>query len=60
MLNKNESKTVKIIEKTGFTFLGDSHFKSHRSAVLTMNSLERKGIVEKVNDEYGSHYILSK
>lgn len=52
-LNAIQKKTMDIVHKYGFTFLGDSHFKSHRQATLCLNFLEREGFLVSNTDDYG-------
>ncbi len=40
-LTKTQIKTIEVASKTGFTFLGDSHFASYRKALVAINGLVR-------------------
>mgnify|MGYP003452569147 CR=1 FL=1 len=51
-LSAAEKKTPEIVVKTGFTFKGDSQFKSFRQATITLNKLERIGYLVKNDNEY--------
>lgn len=45
-LNQIERKTLEIASKF-FTFKGDSQFRTYRQAVVTLNRLERLGLVKR-------------
>jgi hypothetical protein len=51
-VNATDKATLKVIAKTGFTFLGDSHFATFNQALRCLNRLERAGLLAKDGNEY--------
>lgn len=55
-LNATQKQALNNAVKTGFTFAGDSFFKSYRSAKAALNSLVTAGFLLEEKDEYGTSY----
>jgi hypothetical protein len=59
-LSKIQIKTLEVANKTGFTFLGDSHFASYRKALMAINGLVRMGYLAAIKNEFGTEYRLTE
>lgn len=46
-LNQIEMKTLAVVAKSHFTFKGDSHFRTYRQALVTLNRLERMNLLKR-------------
>lgn len=53
-----EQKTLEVIARSTFTYKGDSHFRTYRQGELTLNRLERMGLVKR-EDHDPSMYVLT-
>ncbi len=52
-----EMQTLQSALKYGFTFYGDSHFKSCKTAIRVLHSLDKRGILQKTEHEgYGPYF----
>ena len=51
-LNTTEKKAIEEIKRSGFTFYGDAMFKSFNQAKRCLDGLVRKGLVEKIEDQF--------
>lgn len=51
-INATEKNTIKSMIKTGFSFYGDSQFKSFNSAKRCLDGLVRKGYAQKIGNEF--------
>lgn len=59
-LTKTQTKTLHRAAKSGFTFMGDSHFRSFASAKRAINGLVARGYLIPVTDKDGrTEYKLS-
>lgn len=59
-ISKTQIKTLEVANKTGFTFLGDSHFASYRKALVAINGLVRMNYLTAIKDEFGTQYRLTE
>ena len=59
-LSKIQIKTLEVASKTGFTFIGDSHFASYRKALLAINGLVRANFLTAIKNEFGTEYRLTE
>ena len=57
-LNQIEKKTLEILANGFFTFKGDAHFRTYRQATVTLNRLERLGLLKR-EDHDQSMYVLT-
>ena len=55
-LNRIELRTVQEAVKSGFTFAGDSHFRTFAQADRTIRSLCKREILIKVTDGGHTNY----
>lgn len=56
-MNATQIAAVKSAVKHGFTFTGDSLFKSFRAGKVAISVLVSKGYLEAKSNEYGTEYI---
>lgn len=56
-LNATQKQAIASAVKTGFTFAGDSFFKTFRSAKIALTSLVAAGYLTEKKDEYGVSYL---
>lgn len=57
-LNEIEKKTLAVLVKGFFTFKGDSHFRTYRQATVTLNRLEKLGLLKR-EDHDQNMYVLT-
>lgn len=60
-LNKRDQKALKtlnVIARSGFTYKGDSHFRTYRQATLTLNRMERAGLITREKHD-PNMYVLT-
>lgn len=50
VLSTLEEKVVRDVVKTGFTFVGDSHFRTYNQATRCLQGLVGKGLIGKFGD----------
>ena len=55
---KTEKKALETMAGFGFTFAGDSIFRSWRSGERALTSLVRRGLVERCEEDGGVCYRL--
>lgn len=58
-MTKIEKATMENIARGGFTFKGDSQFRTYRQATITLNRMERAGLIKR-EDHDQSMYVLTE
>lgn len=56
-MNATQKETIKAAVKTGFTFKGDSHFKTFRSAKTAITALVKSGYLVAEQNSFGTQYV---
>lgn len=56
-MNATQTAAVKSAVKHGFTFSGDSFFKSYRAGKAAISALVAKGYLDVKTNEYGIEYV---
>jgi hypothetical protein len=57
-MTKIEKATMESIACGGFTFKGDSHFRTYRQATVTLNRMERAGLIKR-EDHDQNMYVMT-
>ena len=51
-LNATEKKAIAVMNSSGFTFYGDAMFRTFNQAKRCLDGLVKKGLAEKVTDQF--------